>query len=59
VTIPKGEDGNPMSAADVEIKFLSLAAPIVGENKATLILREAGTLDKRDSLTPLIEAIAA
>jgi 2-methylcitrate dehydratase PrpD len=59
VTIPKGEDGNPMSAADVEIKFLSLAAPIVGEDKATLILREVGTLDKRDSLARLIEAIAA
>jgi 2-methylcitrate dehydratase PrpD len=59
VIIPKGEDGNPMSAAELESKFLSLAAPIVGRDKAALLLREAGALDKRDSLTPLIEAITA
>jgi 2-methylcitrate dehydratase PrpD len=59
VIIPKGEDGNPMNAAELESKFLSLAAPIVGQDKAALLLREAGALDKRDSLTPLIEAITA
>jgi hypothetical protein len=43
----------------VEAKFLSLAAPIIGKDKATLILREVGALEQRDSLTQLIEALAA
>ena len=57
VIIPKGEAGNPMTAAEVEEKFLSLAAPIVGTDKATSIRREVGSLDTRDSLTPLIESL--
>lgn len=59
VIIPKGEAGNPMNAAEVKGKFLSLAAPIVGQDKATAMLREVGALDQRESLTPLIEAFAA
>ena len=59
VIIPKGEAGNPMSAVEVEEKFLSLAAPVVGKDKAALILREVGSLDGRDSLTSLINALAA
>ena len=58
VITPKGETGNPMAAAEVEEKFLTLAAPIVGADRAASIRREAGSLDTRDSLTPLIQSFS-
>ena len=54
VIIPKGETGNPMRRDEVEEKFLSLAAPIVGDEKARSIVQEVESLDARDSLEPLL-----
>jgi 2-methylcitrate dehydratase PrpD len=54
VIIPKGEAGNPMRRDEVEGKFLSLAAPIVGDDKAHSIVQEVESLDARDSLEPLL-----
>src|SRR4029077_9524924 len=34
IIIPKGESGNPMVPQEVEEKFLSLAAPLLGDAKA-------------------------
>jgi 2-methylcitrate dehydratase PrpD len=57
VIIPKGETGNPMRADEVEEKFLSLAAPIVGDKKARSAVQEVESLDARYSLTPLLAAL--
>ncbi|HEV8725818.1 MAG TPA: MmgE/PrpD family protein [Candidatus Binatia bacterium] len=59
VIIPKGESGNPMSRDEVEEKFLSLAAPILTEEKAQSVVREVCSLDARDSLMPLLAALKA
>ena len=54
VIIPKGESGNAMTAGDVEEKFLSLAAPVVGEERAVTVKEEIEALDTRDSLEPML-----
>jgi 2-methylcitrate dehydratase PrpD len=57
VVIPKGELGNPMSAQEVEEKFLSLAVPELGVEKARLVIGAVRSLDSRDSLEPLLSAL--
>jgi 2-methylcitrate dehydratase PrpD len=57
VIIPKGEIGNPMARDEVEQKFLSLATPIVGDARARAVIDEVGSLDRRDSLEPLISSL--
>ena len=57
VVIPKGESGNPMRPDEVEEKFSSLAAPIVGDKKARLIVQEIESLDARDSSNRLLELL--
>jgi 2-methylcitrate dehydratase PrpD len=57
VIIPKGEIGNPMSRAEVEQKFLSLATPIIGDSRARAVIDEVGWLAGRDSLEPLISSL--
>ncbi|HEY2920076.1 MAG TPA: MmgE/PrpD family protein [Candidatus Binatia bacterium] len=57
VITPKGESGNPMTDGEVEKKFLSLAAPILTEEKAQSVVREVRSLDVRDSLAPLLAAL--
>jgi len=57
VIIPKGENGNPMSRDEVEEKFLSLAQPILGAEKARSVVREVRSLESRDSLDPLLAAL--
>jgi 2-methylcitrate dehydratase PrpD len=57
VVIPKGESGNPMSAQEVEEKFLSLAVPELGVKKARLVIGAVRSLDSRESLEPLLSAL--
>lgn len=57
VIIPKGEAGNPMSREEIEEKFLSLAAPVLGGDKATAVLQEVDSLDRQDSVEPLLTAL--
>lgn len=57
VIIPKGETGNPMRRDEVEGKFLSLAAPIMGDEKARSVVQEVESLDGRDSLEPLLGSL--
>ncbi len=57
VIIPKGETANPMRREEVEGKFLSLAAPIVGDEKARSIVQEVESLDARNSLEPLLGSL--
>jgi 2-methylcitrate dehydratase PrpD len=40
VIIPKGESGNPMSPNEIETKFMSLAAPILGDEKSRELIQE-------------------
>ncbi len=57
VIIPKGERGNPMTPEEIEGKFLSLAAPILGEAKARAVIGEIQSLDGRDSIEPLLSTL--
>jgi 2-methylcitrate dehydratase PrpD len=54
IIIPKGESENPMSRSEVEEKFLSLAAPLLGDAKARSVIDEVQGLEERDSLDPLL-----
>jgi 2-methylcitrate dehydratase PrpD len=58
VIIPKGESGNPMSAAEIEEKFLSLAAPVLGDERALLVQRDIESLEERKSLEGIVAALA-
>jgi 2-methylcitrate dehydratase PrpD len=57
VIIPKGEIGNPMARDELEQKFLSLATPIIGHSQARAVIADIGSLDRRDSLEPLISSL--
>jgi 2-methylcitrate dehydratase PrpD len=58
VIVPKGERENPMMRADLDAKFLQLAAPVLGEAKARSVMTEVELLDKRVSLGPLLAALS-
>jgi 2-methylcitrate dehydratase PrpD len=57
VIIPKGESGNPMSREEIEAKFLSLSAPVVGDANAKSVVAEIQRLEARDSVEPLLAAL--
>jgi 2-methylcitrate dehydratase PrpD len=57
IMVPKGERENPMTRQDVEEKFLALAAPALGEQKARLVMQEVSSLESRDSLAAMIAAL--
>ena len=54
IIAPKGESENPMTRSDVEEKFVGLAAPLLGERHARLVIEEVSSFDSRDSLAPLL-----
>lgn len=58
IIAPKGESENPLTRQDVEVKFLGLASPVVGDEKARLVIEEVSSLDSRDFLAPLLAAVA-
>jgi len=53
IIIPKGEKENPMSVQEVEQKFLSLAAPVLGAAKARSAIGAVQALADHDSLDEL------
>ncbi len=57
IIVPKGERENPLSAGDVEEKFIALAAPIVGDGNAQGIVTEMQSLDSCESIEPLLELL--
>jgi 2-methylcitrate dehydratase PrpD len=57
VIIPKGEAGNPMTRVELEEKFLSLAAPVLGETKARAVIDEVRQLQARGSLQGLLSVL--
>jgi hypothetical protein len=54
IVIPKGESENPMVPQEVEEKFLSLAAPLLGDAKARSVMDEVQGLAERESLDELL-----
>jgi 2-methylcitrate dehydratase PrpD len=54
IIIPKGEKENPMSVQEVEEKFLSLAAPVLGDAEARSVIGAVQALADRDSLSELL-----
>ena len=57
IIAPKGEVENPMTRQDVEEKFVGLARPVLGEEKARAVIDEVSLLDTRDSMAPLLAAL--
>jgi len=57
VAYPKGEPEAPMSQAEVEAKFLSLAAEAMPETRARSIIKAVAELDKAPGLGPLCELL--
>jgi 2-methylcitrate dehydratase PrpD len=57
IIISKGEIGNPMSAREVEEKFLDLALPILGNDSARAVIHEVCSLDDQESVQALISAL--
>ncbi|MGE5304715.1 MAG: MmgE/PrpD family protein [Alphaproteobacteria bacterium] len=57
VIIPKGERLNPMTAAEVKEKFLSLAVPVLGEAKGWTVVDQVQSLGDRNSLKELLSAL--
>ena len=57
VIIPKGEAGNPMTPEELAEKFLSSAAPVLGDAKSRAVMVEVQSLASRESLEPLISAL--
>jgi 2-methylcitrate dehydratase PrpD len=59
IIVPKGESENPLTRAEVEEKFVGLAAPVLGEKKSRAVIAEVSALDSRVSLVPLLTALSA
>ena len=57
VAYPKGEPEAPMSQAEVEAKFLSLAAEAMPETRARSVIDMVAGLDKAPGLNPLCELL--
>jgi len=57
IIVPKGESANPMSEKEIEEKFLSLAAPILGAERARAVVDAVESLDRRESLKDLFSAL--
>lgn len=57
VIIPKGESGNPMTQEEITEKFLSLAVPVLGKENARFVICEVDSLETRDSVEPLLDAM--
>jgi len=57
VIIPKGEAGNPMTSEELEEKFMSSAAPVLGDAKARAVMGEVHSLASRESVEPLISVL--
>ena len=59
IIVPKGEQENPMSVREIEEKFLSLAAPVLGDAQARSVIGEVQALADRDSLSELLALLRA
>jgi len=57
VIIPKGESGNAMPDSEVQEKFLSLAAPLLGDAKARSVIARVQSSEECDSLEPLLDSL--
>ena len=52
-----GEPETPLSDTDLVNKFVDLTAPLIGQLKAISIAEMAATLDDKETVSPLIDAI--
>ena len=54
---PRGHARNPLSAADVEAKFVTLATPVLGASGAERVRDIVAGLEAQPALAPLLEAV--
>jgi 2-methylcitrate dehydratase PrpD len=57
IIAPKGESENPLSAADVEKKFLGLAAPVIGDERVRAAIAAVHSLAAGESLASLLAVL--
>ncbi len=57
ILAPKGDSENPVSASDVEAKFVALAAPVLGDANARAVIAAVDSLPTGESLAPLLAAL--
>jgi 2-methylcitrate dehydratase PrpD len=57
IIVPKGEKENPMSGREVEEKFLSLAAPVLGDARARSVIGGVRALEEIESLDELLSLL--
>jgi 2-methylcitrate dehydratase len=57
VTYPRGHAHNPMTDAEVEAKFRSLAEPLLPEPRIAEILDRCWNLDRQDEVTTLLSLL--
>ena len=57
IIVPKGERGNAMLREEIEEKFLSLAKTVLGDARASSVISEIESLDRRKSLKDLLSAL--
>jgi 2-methylcitrate dehydratase PrpD len=55
----RGSPENPLSPADIEFKFRHVVAPCVSETRARRIVETVKTLEKMQTMEPLVALIAA
>jgi len=54
---PRGSAQNPLSEDDLVQKFMALAEPVVGNDRAQKIVSITQSLEQTDKLTPLFDAL--
>ena len=57
--VPKGDPRDPMTEAEISVKFDALSTEIVGSEGCGRIRDLVMSLDTADSVNPLMEAMAA
>jgi 2-methylcitrate dehydratase PrpD len=56
---PRGEPGNPLTSTDLHEKFMKLAAPTLGYERAMRLEYDLASLAEASSLTPLLALLSS
>jgi len=54
----KGDPENPLSEEDIETKFNTMTLPVLGQKKASQIIRDIKELERLDDVSKLVKSLA-
>jgi 2-methylcitrate dehydratase PrpD len=57
VLLPKGEPSNPFTEDEIDKKYMSLAAPVIGEEKAKVLLSRCRSLEQMEDVADLFSGL--